>query len=276
MTVRDAASSAELDATSIELLRLANFRPVACDSLARVGGPNDGGYVVPLDAIAAADALLSFGLSHDWTFERDFRRRNSRAVIHCYDHTVTVQSALLYSFGQMLRFALRWNGRYLRKSFAWMDYLVFFRGRNVHFRQRIWRDRSNNSATIADAFGKLAGDSQVFVKVDIEGSEYRILDDLLDRAENIVALAIEFHDVDILAERFTLLVERIKREFHIVHIHGNNLAGVTPSGFPMVPEITFLNKRFFTSPPQPARLSYPVTGLDSPNYPGMPDIELKF
>ena len=274
--MRDPASYAEPDATSIKLLRLADFRPVACDSLARVGGPNDGGYVVPLDAIAAADALLSFGLSHDWTFERDFRKRNPRAVIHCYDHTVTVQSAMLYSFGQMLRFVLRWNGRYLRKSFAWMDYLVFFRGRNVHFRQRIWRDQSNNSATIADAFGKLAENSQVFVKVDIEGSEYRILDDLLDHPANIVALAIEFHDVDILTQRFTSLVEKIKREFHIVHIHGNNLAGVTPSGFPMAPEITFLSKRFFDSSPQPTRLSYPVKGLDSPNYPGMPDIELSF
>jgi hypothetical protein len=182
----------------------------------------------------------------------------------------------MYSFGQFLRFAVRWNSRYLRKSFAWIDYLLFFRGRNVHFRQRIWRDRSDKSATVADAFGRLASDSQVFVKVDIEGSEYRILDSLIDRSGNIVALAIEFHDVDILAERFISLVARIRREFHLVHIHGNNLAGVTQSGFPMAPEITFLSKRFFSLLPQPSQLGYPVTGLDSPNYPGMPDIELKF
>jgi hypothetical protein len=274
--VSTANSPTKLDGAGPQAVRLADFRPVACDSLARVGGPHDGGYVVPLNAIAATDALLSFGLSHDWTFERDFRRRNPRAVIHCYDHTVTVRSAFLYSIGQLLRFAVRWNGRYLRKSFAWIDYLLFFRGNNVHFRQRVWRDRSENSATVDDALARFASASQVFVKVDIEGTEYRILDSLIERSRNIVALAIEFHDVDILAERFTSLVDKIKREFHIVHIHGNNLAGVTPSGFPMSPEITFLNKRFFTSPPQPTRLNYPVAGLDSANYPRLPDIELKF
>src|SRR5262249_62280724 len=102
---------------------LSDYRPVACDSLARVGSPNDGGYVVPLRAVAAADALLSFGLSHDWTFERDFKTRNPNAVIHCYDHTVTILSAVEYSIGQLLRFLVRFKPRHLRKSFAWLDYL---------------------------------------------------------------------------------------------------------------------------------------------------------
>src|SRR5262249_5876953 len=181
--------------------------------------------------------LLAFGLSHDWTFERDFKQSNPTAVIHCYDHTVSMPTTLQYSIGQFARFVLRPKPLYLRGSLAWLDYPLFFRGDRLHFRQRIWRDRQDNSATVDDAFGRLPAGCQVFVKMDIEGGEYRILDDLLQRAGNIVALAIEFHEIDIISELFNALIEKIKRDFYIVHIHGNNMGGLAPFHFPMAPEI---------------------------------------
>ena len=101
--------------------------------------------------------------------------------------------------------------------------------------------------TIEDVFSRLPAECQVFVKMDIEGGEYRVLDDLLRHSKNIVAMAIEFHDVDIVPQRFNSLVEKIKRDFYIVHIHGNNMGGIAPFNFPIAPEITFLNKRFFNS-----------------------------
>lgn len=257
-------------------IRLADLHPVACASLARVGGPNDGGYVVPLEAVNAADALLSFGLSHNWTFERDFKQRNQRAIVHCYDHTVTMLSAFQYSIGQFARYLLRFKPRYLRQSFAWLDYLLFFRGDKVHFRQRIWSSRENNSATATDSFARLPEKSQVFVKIDIEGSEYRIFDELLSHSGNIVALAIEFHDVDIVAERFNDLIQKLKRDFHIVHIHGNNLGGRTSFDFPIAPEMTFLSKRFFAGNPPLSNAKFPSPGLDSPNFPGFPDFVFEF
>ncbi len=166
------------------------------------GNPNDGGYVVPLNAITSASVLLSFGLSHDWSFERDFKKRNPDAAIHCYDHTVSALTAFQYSIGQFFRFIVRFKTRYLWKAFAWIDYLVFFRADKIHFRQRIWRDRQDHSLTVDDAFGRLPKASQVFVKMDIEGSEYRVLDDLLGHSQDIVAMAIEFHEVDLLPGLF--------------------------------------------------------------------------
>jgi hypothetical protein len=257
-------------------IQLAELRPVTCASLARVGSKNDGGYVVPLEAVQAASALLSFGLSHDWTFERDFRKHNPAAVIHCYDHTVSILTALQYSLGQLLRFSVRLKASYLRLIFTWIDYIVFFRKDTIHFRQRVWRDRQDGSVTIDDVFGRLPPGCQVFVKIDIEGSEYRILDDLLGHSRDIVALTIEFHEVDIVPELFNSLIEKIKRDFHIVHIHGNNLGGIAPFNFPIAPEISFLNKRSFDSAPLPSSLTYPVPGLDNPNYPGRPDFTFEF
>lgn len=257
-------------------VQLAGFHPVACESLVRIGSSNDGGYVVPLEAVRAAGALVSFGLSHDWTFERDFKSRNPDALIHCYDHTVSLRTAFEYSIGQLLRFVLQFRANALRKAFTWIDYLRFFRSERKHFKQRVWRDRQHNSATIEDVFSRLPAECPVFVKMDIEGGEYRVLDDLLCHSKNIVAMAIEFHDVDIVPEMFNSFIDRIKRDFHIVHIHGNNMGGIAPFHFPIAPEITFFNKRFFNSAPAPSRLGYPVPGLDRPNYPQFPDFTFEF
>jgi hypothetical protein len=257
-------------------VQVADFRPVACDSLVRIGDSNDGGYVVPLEAVTAAGALVSFGLSHNWTFERDFKSRNPGAVVHCYDHTVSLLTAIQYSFGQLLRFVVQRRASALRRAFRWIDYLVFFQADRKHFKQRVWRDRQFNSATIEDVFSRLPSECPVFVKMDIEGGEYRVLDDLLSHSKNIVAMAIEFHDVDIVPEMFNSFVGKIKRDFHVVHIHGNNMGGVAPFNFPIAPEITFLNKRFFKSEPGPSRLTYPVPELDRPNYPQFPDFAFEF
>jgi len=257
-------------------IQLSDFQPVACDTLTRIGSKNDGGYVVPLDAVKTSGALLSFGLSHNWTFEQDFKKYNVDAVVHCYDHTVSFPTVLAYSFSQFLLAIIRLNAGHLRKAFTWLDYPVFFRAERIHFRQRVWRDQQGNSVTVDDAFGRLPKAIPTFVKVDIEGSEYRILDDLLRHSSDITALVIEFHDVDVVPALFYSFVEKIKRDFYIVHIHGNNLGGLAPFHFPIAPEITFLNKRFFGSTPSLSRRKYPIPELDRPNYPGRPDFALEF
>jgi hypothetical protein len=257
-------------------ISLSDFSPVKCETLTRVGSPNDGGYVVPLSAIRAAHALLSFGLSHDWTFERDFKRLNRDAIIHCYDHTVSLRTASQFSIGQLLRFIFLFRARSLRKIFTWVDYKLFFGSDGTHFKQRISPDNQDNGATIDDVFSRLPAGCPVFVKMDIEGNEYLVLDDLLQHSANIVAMAIEFHGVDTRPGLFNSLVEKIKHDFYIVHIHGNNMGGLTSYNFPKAPEITFLNKRFFVSVPPPSCSKYPIPGLDRPNNPRLPEFAFEF
>jgi len=114
------------------------------------------------------------------------------------------------------------------------------------------------------------------LKVDIEGSEYRILDDLAEFVDRIDAMAIEFHDIDILSDQFDAAIARIQKDFHIVHVHANNMAGLSPSGLPNELEITFLNRRLFDREPPPSTFRYPVEGLDAKNDPILPDLKLHF
>jgi hypothetical protein len=268
---------AKINPTRVGSIKLADLRPLVCNSLVRIGSDHDGGYVVPLSAVREADALLSFGLCHNWAFERDFMRQNTNAAIHCYDHTVSLFTAVRHSIGQACRFMMHGRLAHLPKIFAWIDYLLFFRGRNVHFQNRIWRDCEHGNVTVDEAFERLPSDSRtVFLKMDIEGSEYRVLDDVLKHADDIVAMTIEFHEIDLLPDTFSSLIKEIKRKFHIVHIHGNNNEGVSSFDFPIVMEITFQNKKCFSATPLPSALTYPVSDLDRPNHPARLDYAFEF
>ena len=202
--------------------------PVVRSNLVRLGRENDGGYIVPVDAVEAASSLLSFGLSYDWEFERAFRRRNRGAVIRCWDHTTTRLGALRH-------------GKFL-------DYRSFFRDEAVHVRRRIGPE-GTGAATIADAFASVPR-GQVFVKMDIEGDEYDVWADVMRHEPSIDAMVVEFHDLDIQSERFNRCMEMAARHFHVVHVHGNNYGG-TAHGFPCVVELTLEHKRCFSSEPKP-------------------------
>src|SRR5206468_298100 len=107
-----------------------------------------------------------------WSFEEQFRKLNSGAIMHCYDHKLSGRGAVLFSLTQALRTFGAPKEASPGLTWKWWEYYQFFRGKNIHFKERIWRDRSRNSVTIDDVFDRVGGRRRVFLKMDIEGSEY--------------------------------------------------------------------------------------------------------
>ena len=259
-------------------LDVSQLVPMACGDLTRIGAPNDGGYVVPLTVVRDVKYLISFGLSLDWSFEAEFVRHNPGAIVHCYDHTVSGRRIARHSLEHLIKLPLGPSRQRRRESWKYPSYLLFFRNRihHYHHRKRIWDEAGGDSVTIREVFAQVDPDGGVFLKMDIEGAEYRVMADLAEYASRIDAMAIEFHDIHLHEEQFDAAVRLLRREFHVVHVHGNNYRGVSPSGLPCVLEITFQNRRRFRGTPEVSRLSYPVQGLDAPNNPAKPDLELQF
>ena len=260
------------------------LRPVECDTLRRFGGPNDGGYLVPAEAIERASTLLAFGMSIDWSFERAAAALNSRLAIHAYDHTVRgrrfVEMGLRSSLVTIGR-TLVANGRGARESLdrvrRSVDYFRFFRGRVRHHRRRVWYNDDRGSAAIAGILSDTGphGPLSIFGKVDIEGSEYRILPYIAASAELFTGLVIEFHDTDICAELLNAQVARLRESFVVVHLHGNNYGDMSVGGeLPLSLEVTLLNKRLLPGEPATYRGPLPRPGLDAPNDPRRPDYRL--
>lgn len=270
------------------------LQPIRTSDLIRVGGLRDGGYVVNSRILAATDILVGLGIHTDWSFEEHFHElANHACEVYCYDFSVSKQELWLKfrsSVGDALSFRLflhlirlnpellmcvRENWRYYRR------FSTFFTGKRHFVQKGVSNYRSDEWILFEDivkGMPRPLRDNSVFLKMDIELSEFRILDDVLRFARYINGIAIEFHSLDIMWERFVGHINRLKEHYFITHIHGNNFAGCIPNTHtPSTLEMTFIHKSNFSdSAVEYNRTDYPLEDLDYPNNPRQPDLRLSF
>ena len=261
------------------------LRPVVCETLQRVGRPHDGGYVVPVDAIHRASTLLSFGLAMDWSFEQGTAALKKDLRIDVYDPSVSREKfrsvAIRAAISVPLRFISLSPGgarSSWRKASHAIDYLRFFSGLHRHHERRIWYNRDRDSADISEVIDATdAGEPlSIFAKIDIEGSEYRIIPAICARGHRFTGLVVEFHDTDICAELFNEQMIALRTEFEVVHVHGNNYGDLSiDHRLPLSLEVSFLNKQLMQQKAIPYQGPLPRMGLDYPNDPGRPDYDLE-
>ena len=119
--------------------------------------------------------------------------------------------------------------------FLFVDYKNFFKDSKKHFKQRIGPGK--DGVNINHILNKNNIELPVFIKIDIEGSEYRILDELLKFQNNITGIVIEFHDFDY---HKNIIYDFCKKlNIDLIHIHPNNFAPKDKYGDPTVIELTF-------------------------------------
>jgi hypothetical protein len=123
-----------------------------------------------------------------------------------------------------------------------------------------------------------AAGKNVFVKMDIEGNEYETMPDILRHASTITGIVLEIHfeKADQIAQALGLL-QRLNRDFLLVHVHGNNH---TPHGFmtsnsrgviTRVLELTYINRSLVQSYEISSNQTHP-TCLDMANYTRLSDV----
>jgi hypothetical protein len=264
----------------------------------RVGRTCDGGYVVNGRAIRSATHLLSAGIGDDWSFEADFLRRKADLEVLCFDFSVSEKifwHAALNQVNELLSpksvfLSLTLNFGKLQAKFSNLkrtlkihrEFSSFVSHENIHFFPlAVSEEAGEGCITPEQLFQKLPRNERgnsVFLKIDIEGSEFRVLPQFLDFHDQICGMVIEFHELDLLWNNFAVLMSQVKAHFDITHIHGNNGGGlIKGTQTPRILEITFLNKRLM---PQEVRgrddVTYPIAGLDWPNDRFAPDLALLF
>jgi hypothetical protein len=216
------------------------------------------------------------GINEDWSFEEHIRRMNPSVTIHCYDHTISRTLFRKRLLSAILKLPVgRSTLRYIKGRIKILRaYESFFRRPVVHYEQRVFnRIETPWDATFEDIFGR-TDSRNVLLKIDIEGCEYRIVEDILRFADRITGMVIEFHDTDPLRPVFCAAVKNLQRRFAIVHIHGNNHGGLGHDGLPESLELTFVPLASVQGSKK--RTVLPLAVIDSPNKPGKPDYELHF
>ena len=258
---------------------LSYLNPHVMNDMIHVGKKGDGGYVLPSSVVGQVDAVVSFGVGWDWSFEESLARipRLKNVSIQAYDHTVGSEAYLLNAFKGVLGFLAGRNSRkdVTARLAEYLDYRRFFSGRHIHYRERVWDfARNRTDVTVETAFHRLLNAGHVLLKVDIDGAEYRVISDILKYSDRIDLMLFEFHGTWHLRSIFEMHVRNILAYFNIVHIHGNNYGGIAADGLPDALEITFANKRFPTT--GALRNHLPIPGLDFPNVPSRPEVVMDF
>lgn len=210
------------------------FQPKKAE-LSRLGQDYDGGYLVNLRDIESAEVLLSFGINDDISFENDALKISNKIFIDCYDASTGFRELLKRSMKQLISFNPILNiYKSIKKAF---DFRNFVSNERVKFNDLFLGNFNHkNFIEIKRIFKKIDSD-KVFIKMDIEGHEYRSLDSLLDYQDRLTGVVIEFHDVDLHIDRIKDFINNIS--LNLIHVHVNNFGGITKNDIPTSIEITF-------------------------------------
>ncbi len=278
------------------------FKPKVVSDLIRVGNQEtDGGYLISKRIIGITKVLIGLGINYDWSFEADFKARNENLSIYCYDFSVgksIYRKGLLLSVLNILSPNTYANILFrklkprtvitqpITELLTLSRFNKFFQpaNNNYFFQLGVSDHRSKIFITIDDVFSKIGNfdslpDNSVFIKMDIESSEYDILEDIIKQQSKINGLAIEFHNTKQLWNEFNYIVDELKKYYEIIHVHGNNCCGYVPgTEIPNLVEITFLKRSLMDSQEINSQnnFRYPLDNLDKPNMPKKTDLKLSF
>jgi hypothetical protein len=220
---------------------LTELRPLVLKNctLKRFGSPNDGGYLMCENLLGNVAIAYSYGIgpTDDWGCDVSQRQN---ITVHQYD-----------CFSPPLAGCPN--------------------GRSVFHNECIGPDAGTFDSHPFDTLTgqiKKNGDTgkTLVMKIDIEGAEVASIMATPDRVlRQIDQLAMEIHGTD---HRFLAMVRKLKRTFHLVHLHYNNQACTTLKSKPLPAwayQVLFVNKRIGVVDPTKPTPTLP-NPLDAPDY----------
>ncbi len=236
------------------------FKPKKEYKLTRLGRNNDGGYLVGIQTVNESQYLISFGIKDDWTFEKDFIKKNHVKTL-CFD-----SENILDILKKNLKINLRRFYRlHIHKIFK--NLVIFFDYYQFKKKTKIIQ-KTISTGDLNQIISKIKSD-KIFLKIDIEGSEYSILEEIIQNQERIVGLVIEFHNIQKNMDILTNFIKKFRLE--ITHIHPNNYSQLDENGDPKIIEMSFEKNPQILGDEK----IFP-NALDMKNWKRGPEIEINF
>jgi hypothetical protein len=224
-----------------------DFQPLEVKNLVRRGQKNgDGGYLIPRDI--KADLLISFGLGDNWKFELDLIKHGHVKNSIIFDHSQYTYKYVRDTLSRLLPRRFRFK-LLLGRIIVLIRYLRDFKILKMkHIQKKITKLGSIKGKNITDkeinlyqVFESYTTYKDLFVilKIDIEGDEYEVIDQILDFYPRIKLIIIEFHNIHSRTYEFENCIKKLKMKYKLIHTHYNNNGRVI-NDIPDVVEITFL------------------------------------
>ena len=182
---------------------------------------------------------------------------------------------LYKSIKRLLYFKSNFSNIY-EKTNELIKYLKLNNSKIKHFKFKISRKKELMNKSLEETIKDTNHNGKIMLKIDIEGDEFEILNDITLYSNQIHTLIVEFHELNRNYNKFETLIIEINKKFYIIHIHGNNVTGVNEIGLPNTLEISFLNCDLFFNKNIKTKSKFPIKNLDFPNHKCIEDIEINF
>tara|TARA_B100001996_G_scaffold121944_1_gene92192 strand:- start:10781 stop:11617 length:837 start_codon:yes stop_codon:yes gene_type:complete len=246
----------------IKKVKLPNYlKPYENKNIIRLGNDYDGGYLVDKESVLSTDVLISIGISYDWSFERDFFKLN-KCETYAYDGSVG-KSFFYAKIKTRIKniFKIR-SLNYFTKTIWWIllpirFYLFFnnykFSKKKKHYEMFVYENEPSldikyfikkngynpKFLRFNKIFKKISEEKNIFLKIDIEGEEYQLLDSIMQLENRLTSLVIEFHNLN--EVNYQILQDFINKfKLTLSHTHINISGSFNEDQTPKVIELTFI------------------------------------
>lgn len=199
--------------------------------LIRVGSIHDGGYVTSQKAVLASEFLLSGGISFNPEFELDFHHINPNSDMILIDGSI---SPLHFLLGPFVR---KFTGKSFTRALLRTGEYFYIKRRSRFLKEYITKKK--NISYFLKKFVKTG--AKGYLKLDIEGSEWELLQDIVNYQDCFTAISIEFHDVPSNIKELEKFVRQL--DLKIAFIEINSGAGFL-NGMPKLLEISFIRPEY--------------------------------
>ena len=241
--------------------------PLKVKNLLRLGRDYDGGYLVCEKTLKKCRNLITLGVGDDISFEIDFLKKISNSKIYLYDHTVSnlfFYKIIMKYFRRVITF--RVLPKYLMDSILkYLNFKKFIKKKNIKFfKKKIVQNVKNlNEIDLKNLINDIPENKNNLLEIDIEGGEYKIIDEVCSESPKIEMLIIEFHWINNNKKFFFECIKKLNINFQIIHIHANNYKKINPEDwFFNVIELTLINKKNVNLINPQYRYNFPIEDLD--------------
>tara|TARA_B100002051_G_C16710781_1_gene626560 strand:- start:802 stop:1629 length:828 start_codon:yes stop_codon:yes gene_type:complete len=263
-----------------------------CDDLIRVGREKDGGYVIPKRILKSSNILFSGGIYTDWSFELDFIKFSRINKFFLVDKDTSIKSQFnhlksflknkkvrsINKFKQLIHFFYNVPRIYAFRRFCKSKFIeAYLTSSNLKSSQE---NRMTTLGALIKRLNFKIKDNSIFLKLDIEGSEWVMIPDILEISKYLSGIAMEVHDLDINGDYLNeFIIKSNKLGLNLIHVHPNNAGGYCEgTNLPRLLELTFIKSELLTEDELTAKKKKPfcyLKELDRPCDPNQPEMFLE-
>lgn len=198
----------------------------------RIGSVRDGGYFVTKRIVENSDFLISGGISYNVAFEKDFWDINRNTKLIMIDGSFNIFTYLLRPFYWMI-----FKRTFLMKIGGLID-MLYLKKKAIFLKKYLGPDFPLKQIFEIHIKQEMKG----YLKLDIEGAEYALLDDIISFRNRLNGVAIEFHNVPDHIPEINDFISKL--QMRVIGFNINEVGKLNVSNIPNVIELCFADEQY--------------------------------